>query len=72
MPNWADDEGRYHWTPPGKPWYDAIEIPHAPVIIRDGCQCPCCRHSRGLPPIDHPYKWSPDSPACAVCGEVHR
>ena len=46
MPNWGDENGRYHWTPPGKLWYDAIEIPHPPVNVEKGCLCAFCGHAR--------------------------
>jgi len=46
VPNWADDEGRYWWTPPGKTWHEAVEIPHAPLSVEDGCDCIYCVHNR--------------------------
>lgn len=46
MPNWADDEGRFHWQPPGKAWYEQVEIPHAPISEREGCFCAFCNHRR--------------------------
>lgn len=46
MPNWGDDEGRYWWTPPGKMWYDRIEVPHPPVITEKNCKCDFCIHER--------------------------
>ena len=52
MPNWADDEGRYYWGPPGVPFYDQVEIPHAPVTYKSDCLCDCCafaRKQRGAP-----------------------
>lgn len=42
MPNWADDEGRFWWTPPGGTWLDEVEIPHAPVTRPAGCSCAMC------------------------------
>ncbi len=42
MPNFSDDEGRYYWQPPGKFWYERIEIPHAPIVIEAGCRCKFC------------------------------
>lgn len=47
MPNWSDDEGRYWYTPPGAPWYEAIQIPYPPVSVpRSGCKCRCCADAR--------------------------
>jgi len=50
VPNWADDEGRFWWTPPDKEWYGSVQIPHAPVTVKPGCKCPCCVYTRGDPP----------------------
>jgi hypothetical protein len=46
MPNWADDEGRYHWTPPGKQWFEAVEIPHSPVSRCRSKRCAMCEYYR--------------------------
>jgi hypothetical protein len=45
MPNWSDENGRYWWNPPGSKWYEAVEIPHAPVGIEPKCKCVYCQHS---------------------------
>ncbi len=42
MPNWADDEGRYYYTPKGKSWQESVQIPHPPVSNPRGCNCICC------------------------------
>jgi hypothetical protein len=46
MPNFADDEGRFWRTPPGKVWHEAVEIPHAQVTVRKRCNCVFCVHER--------------------------
>ena len=46
MPNWSDDEGRYWWTPPGKMWYENVEVPHPPITVRKGCACDFCVYER--------------------------
>lgn len=46
MPNWSDDEGRFWWTPPGKMWYDNIQIPHPPVLVEEGCTCEFCEYEK--------------------------
>ncbi len=46
MPNWADDEGRYWWVPPGKMWYDSIQIPHPPISAEKGCTCEFCKYEK--------------------------
>lgn len=58
MPNWADENGRYWWNPPETVWYDAVEVPHAPVGDPvDGCKCAYCVHKLAkLPPEKHARK----------------
>lgn len=46
MPNWSDDEGRFWWTPPGKMWYDRVEVPHPPVVVMKKCSCDFCEYER--------------------------
>jgi hypothetical protein len=46
MPNWADENGRYWWTPPDGHWLNSVEIPHAPVINYNDCNCDCCVYYR--------------------------
>ena len=46
MPSWGDDEGRFWWGPPGVPYYEEVQIPHAPVSYRATCRCACCKYKR--------------------------
>jgi hypothetical protein len=49
MPSWSDDEGRFYWAPPDRPFYERVEIPHAPVTVQAGCTCKFCSYSGGAP-----------------------
>ena len=46
MPNWADENGRYWYNPPGKHWWESVEIPHPPVVMRPKCKCAFCTDER--------------------------
>ena len=48
MPSWADENERYWWIPPGKYWFERVEIPHPPVIQRDNCICDFCQWKDNL------------------------
>lgn len=46
MPQFADDEGRYHWKIPGGGQWDSTEIPHPAICAHEGCRCLMCRYER--------------------------
>lgn len=46
MPQFADDEGRYHWRIPGGGQWDSAEIPHPAATSRQSCRCLMCRYER--------------------------